>query len=211
MRYFNIKVCGLTRLSDAKLASDLGANMLGMIFYKKSPRYVTLKKAKAIIKVIPPTIHKVGVFVDYPIDKVLRTAHMLNLDFIQFQGKYSSSEILKARRLGFNTTQAFHITNKFDYNNVYKSKADLVLLDNKTTTLPGGTGERFDWGIKPPRKISNLMLAGGINSKNVKDGVKIFSPLAIDVCSSVENTPGVKSPKKLKELFQICNRLRYEK
>lgn len=210
MRYFNMKVCGLTRPSDAKLAVGLGANMIGMIFYKKSPRYVTIKNAFAIVKVIPPTIHKVGVFVDTPIDQILKIANKLSLEFIQFQGDYKSSDILRIKRKGIKAIYGYHILNKKDYDNIYKSKADLVLLDNKTANLPGGTGERFDWGIKPPRKIKNLMLAGGVNSKNIKEGVEIFSPLVIDVCSSVENTPGVKSAKKLKEYFKVCNRLRYE-
>ncbi|MFH2048036.1 MAG: phosphoribosylanthranilate isomerase [bacterium] len=211
MSYFNIKICGITRPSDAKLAAELGANMIGMIYYKKSPRYITLKQASAIVKVVPPTVHKVGVFVDTELNKILNTAHRLNLDFIQFQGDYNSSDVLKAKKLGFKTIQVFHIRNKKDYKNVYKSNADLVLLDHKTATQPGGTGETFDWGINPPRKIKNLILAGGINSNNMKDGIKIFSPLAIDVCSSVESTPGVKSVKKLKELFEVCNRLRYGK
>jgi len=211
MSYFNIKVCGLTRHADAKLSADLGANMLGMIFYKKSPRFITQKQASEIIKVVPHTVHKVGVFVDTKIDQILKIAHKLDLDFIQFQGDYIVPDILKAKSLGFKTIQVFHINSKKDYDNVYKSKADLVLLDNKTTALPGGTGERFDWGIKPPRRIKNLMLAGGINNRNVKEGVKLFSPLVVDVCSSVEKTQGVKSAKKLKEYFRICNRLRYEK
>jgi len=211
MSYFNIKVCGLTRHADAKLSADLGANMLGMIFYKKSPRFITQKQASEIIKVVPHTVHKVGVFVDTKIDQILKIAHKLDLDFIQFQGDYIVPDFLKAKSLGFKTIQVFHINSKKDYDNVYKSKADLVLLDNKTTALPGGTGERFDWGIKPPRRIKNLMLAGGINNRNVKEGVKLFSPLVVDVCSSVEKTQGVKSAKKLKEYFRICNRLRYEK
>ena len=167
MKYFNIKVCGLTRPSDAKLAVDLGTNMLGMIFYKRSPRYVTIKNALEIVKVIPPTVSRVGVFVDTPIDQIFKIANKLSLDFIQFQGDYKNKDIIKARKAGFKTIQVYHILNKKDYDNIYKSKADLVLLDNKTANLPGGTGERFDWGIKPPRKIKNLMLAGGVNSKNI--------------------------------------------
>jgi len=211
MSYFNIKICGLTRPLDAKLAAELGANMIGMIFYNKSPRYVNLKQASAIVKIVPPTVNKVGVFVDTELNKILNTAHRLNLDFIQFQGDYNSSDVLKAKRLGFKTIQVFNIRNQNDYKNVYLSKADMVLLDNMTATQPGGTGKAFNWEIKPPRKIKNLILAGGINSNNVKNCIKIFSPLVIDVSSSVENTPGIKSAKKLKELFEVCNELRYGK
>ncbi len=210
MRYFNLKVCGITRPSDAELAVGLGANMLGMIFYKNSPRHITIKNALAIVKVIPPTVNKVGVFVDTPIDRILIIANKLSLDFIQFQGDYKTRDLLKASKAGYKTIKVYHIINKRDYYNIYKSKADLILLDNKTTSLPGGTGERFNWGIKPPRKINNLMLAGGVNSKNVKEGIKIFSPLIVDICSSVESSPGKKSAKKLKEYFKVCNRLRYE-
>lgn len=209
MSHFNIKICGLTRPSDAELASELGANMLGMIFYKKSPRSVTLKQAADLIKVMPSTVSRVGVFVDTKLEKILNIAHKLDLDFIQFQGTYNRTDISKAKMLGFKTIQCFYITKESDYNNIYKSKADLVLLDNRTSLLQGGTGKTFDWGVKPPRKIKNLVIAGGINIYNLKDGIKIFSPLAIDVSSSIENMPGVKSVKKLKQLFKVCNRLRY--
>ncbi|RKX28086.1 MAG: N-(5'-phosphoribosyl)anthranilate isomerase [Candidatus Zixiibacteriota bacterium] len=209
MKFFEVKVCGLTRPKDAALAVRLGCDIIGMIFYRKSPRLVSQSIAKSIISAVLPTVRRTGVFVDLKPDAVLRVACRLQLDYVQLHGSYSIKDIDIVRKEGFKVIEAFHVETQKDYERVMTSHADLVLLDNKTTSQSGGTGQRFNWGIVPPRKIPNLVLAGGICSNNVKEGIKRFSPLVIDVNSGVESSPGIKSETKLRDFFSLCNRLRY--
>jgi len=209
MNHFRIKVCGITRLEDALLADRLGADMLGFVFYKNSPRYMTIEKTKKIISKLPPTIDKVGVFIEPTVGLVLKTVKALDLDYAQIHGEKNTSLIAKLKQQRIKVIESFHVTKAADYKRVAKSKVDIVQFDNRTKGPAGGTGKRFDWSIKPPRKIPNLMLAGGINSENVAEGVRIFKPLIIDVNSGVETSPGIKSEAKLKYFFKVCNGLRY--
>lgn len=209
MKHFRIKVCGITRLSDALLANELGADMLGFVFYKKSPRYLSTTKAKKLIDNLPPTIDKVGVMVEPSVKDAVNTAKRLNLDYVQLHGKISPTLISALHKINIKVIRSFPVQNLNSYKDIYKSKADLIHLDNKTSKSPGGTGKQFNWGIKPPKTMKNLVLAGGINIKNMDDGIRIFRPLVIDINSGVETRPGIKSAVKLKQFFKFCNKLRY--
>ncbi len=209
MIHFKIKVCGITRLKDALLAMQLGADMLGFVFYDKSPRRLSVPQAKNIIDKLPATISKVGVFVEPNLSTVQTVSRDLQLDYVQLHGTFNNALVRQLRTSGFKVIQSFHVENANDYQEIWKSAADIVHLDNKSENVPGGTGKQFDWKIRPKRKIPNLMLGGGINIKNVAEGIKRFQPLAIDVNSGVETSPGVKSETKLKQFFKTCNELRY--
>ncbi len=209
MNHFKIKVCGITRLKDALLAMQLGADMLGFVFYEKSPRYVSVSQAKTIIEKLPATINRVGVFVEPNLSTVQTASRELNLDYVQLHGTFNNALVRQLKNTGHKVIQSFHVENAKDYQEIWKSSADIVHLDNKAENVPGGTGKQFNWKIRPQRKIPNLMLAGGINIKNVAEGIKRFKPLVIDVNSGVEISPGVKSETKLKQFFKTCNKLRY--
>ena len=209
MKHFQIKVCGITCEKDALLAARLGADMLGFIFYRKSPRYISAAAAKKIIEKIPSTIDRVGVFVDADLNTLLKTASRLKLDYLQLHGTTSNTMIKKLQKSGHRVISAFHIASKADYQKLLACSADIVQLDNSTISKPGGTGQRFDWNIRPKQIAANLMLSGGISADNVLEGLRIFSPVIVDVNSGVETSPGIKSEKKLKHFFNICNRIRY--
>lgn len=211
MSRFKIKVCGMTRLKDVLLAYQLGADMFGMIFYKNSPRYISAAKALEIVKHISPTFNRVGVFVNESPKKILKVACQLRLDYIQLSGNEPYQHIKELHQAGFKVIKAFSVNNKEDFKNVYRSKADLILLDNSNRKHYGGTGKTFDWSFEPPRKIANLILAGGINVDNVEEGVKLFYPLVVDVNSGVEQKPGIKSTTKMKRFFKKCDEIRYGK
>jgi len=209
MKRFRIKVCGMTRPADARLAASLGADMIGLIFYRKSPRLVTLTAAKEIVEAIPPTVAPVGVFVDTSTDRILEIAEKLRLSFVQLHGGYSVAEELRIKREGFRTIRVVHVQTRSDLAKVHPERSDLILIDNRTETMVGGTGERFDWTIAVPKRISNLVLAGGLDADNVAEGIARFDPMVIDVNSGVESKPGIKSPTKLRHFFEVCNKLRY--
>jgi phosphoribosylanthranilate isomerase len=209
MNHFRIKVCGITRLKDAQLADSLGADLLGFIFYKRSLRHISVSAAGKIAEKLPPTIDKVGVFVEPAKTQILSAVEKLNLEYVQLHGKISPTLIKVLQKKGVKVIQSFHVQNLNSYKAIFKCKADVIQLDNSNQYIPGGTGSQFDWALKPPKRIPNLMLSGGINIKNVKDGVSQFKPLIIDVNSGVESQAGIKSAAKLKQFFKFCNNLRY--
>ncbi len=209
--HFKIKVCGMTRERDALLAAKLGTDLIGMIFYSKSPRSITMKEARSITRALPATVQKVGVFVDEQVDRILEIGSRLLLDYIQLHGPYTSAQIRAIQKAGGRVINVYHVTSKKDYSRVLLDPADLVMLDNRSDDAVGGTGQTFDWGIRPPRNIPNLVLAGGISTDNLAEGIRRFTPLVVDVNSGVESRPGVKSPEKLKQFFAMCNSIRYGK
>lgn len=209
MNRFRVKVCGMTRPNDAALAARLGADLIGMIFYRKSQRFVSQKAARAIRSALPSVVARVGVFVDEEITSVLRVADKLKLDYVQLHGREPPAHVAKLQREGFRVIKAFAIRTRDDYRTVATSRADLCLLDHRTEKLVGGTGETFDWSIRSKRKIDNLVLAGGIGVDNVARGVELFAPLVVDVNSGVETRPGIKSSKRLRAFMAECDRIRY--
>lgn len=211
MSRFRVKVCGVTRAKDAALIARLGADLIGMIFYQKSKRFVTQKAAREIIGILPPTVSRVGVFVDESLSKILHIADKLRFDYIQLHGCEPVSYVTKLQREGYRVIKAFAIKAQIDYQAVKRSRADLCLLDHRTEQLVGGTGKNFDWQVRPQRKIDNLVLAGGITVDNVTKGVELFEPLVVDVNSGVETRPGIKSSTRLKGFMAECDRIRYGK
>lgn len=204
MSYFQVKVCGITRPKDATIAAELGADMIGLNFYRGSRRFVTVTQAAGIVEAIPSTVDLVGVFVNHPEDSVMRTARKLRLNWIQLHGDESDKSVRRLQRAGFRVIKAFSIDSATDWKKVEGSSADLRLLDNGS----GGTGKRFDWASLPKKRITRLMLAGGINAENLLDGLKRIRPLVVDVNSGVETAPGLKSKAKLEEFFKVVNRAR---
>lgn len=209
MRRFRVKVCGVTRPQDAMLAAGVGADMIGLIFYRRSPRSVSVAQASRIVRSLPPVVLRVGVFVDESTERMLRIGRHLKLDFIQLHGQESNTVVRRLQREGFRVIKAFPISSVKDYVEVGRSKADLRLLDHRTDYQRGGTGKTFDWSIRPRGKLVNLVLAGGIDVDNVAEGIRLFDPLVVDVNSGVESRPGIKSASKLKAFFAECDRIRY--
>jgi len=206
---FKVKVCGLTRPQDAALASELGADMIGLIFYRRSPRFVSLRRAARVRRVLPPTVRATGVFVNDEVERIADRARGLKLDMVQLHGNYGIQEIGFLRRSGLLVVQAYAIGSPADWKAAAASRADLVLVDNVAGDRYGGTGRRFDWRLKPTAKLPNLVLAGGLRADNLAEGVRRFRPLVVDVSSGVESSPGVKSARRMREFFRECDRLRY--
>jgi phosphoribosylanthranilate isomerase len=209
MKRFRIKVCGITRPVDADRVAELGGDMIGLIFHRPSPRFVTIAKAREISRAGSPILDKVGVFVDEEIETILKVAEKVRLSTVQLHGNEPARNIARLQREGFKVIKAIGIKDRNAFAIVDRCRADLVLLDRISADQRGGSGKTFDWSIRPKKKIRNLVLAGGINSDNVAEGVKLFDPLVVDVNSGVESKPGFKSAKKLNTFFAVCDRLRY--
>lgn len=208
MSSFQVKVCGMTRPGDVRAAVRHGADMIGLIFYRRSPRYVTVETAKMLLREVSPVVDRVGVFVGNEYDRIMRVTDRVNLQWVQLHNCDSEQLVSRLQKQGRRVIVSFHIAGRADYSAIYGSPADLVMLDNATAKLPGGTGSAFDWSIKPPRRIPNLVLAGGLNIDNVAEGIRRFSPLLVDVNSGVETSPGRKSARKLKAFLRHCQEIR---
>jgi phosphoribosylanthranilate isomerase len=206
---FKVKVCGITNARDAQMAVALGADMIGIIVYKGSPRFVSRESVADILKVVPATVDKVLVAVGNEIAPFVRVAQRFGFEFVQWYGPLTKAEVRSARALGVRIIIAVSNPTGSKLKPAAKTGASLILVDNADSSGDGGTGKRFDWSRKLPATIRNIVLAGGINSGNVAEGVQRFRPLVVDVNSGVESKPGIKSVKKLKQFFHVCDVIRY--
>lgn len=195
-----VKVCGMTSARDALYAVECGADAVGFIFYKKSPRAVTVKEVKAITAELPPFVQKVGVFVNESAEKIERTAGSCGLDVVQLHGDESPAF---CRGIAGKVVKAIRVKDAGSLKNLSRYRVDAFLLDAFKEGEWGGTGERFNWSlVKQARKYGPVILAGGLNPGNVADAIRHCRPYGVDVCSGVETRPGKKNLKKMREFIE---------
>jgi phosphoribosylanthranilate isomerase len=191
-----IKICGITRLEDAKLAESLGANAVGFIFYQESKRYISPNEAKDIIKNLTPLIIKVGVFVNEDIKTIESIKDLCGLDRIQIF--YDDPN--KYKHLDPTTyIPVFKIKSESDIEEAMKLE-HLTLFDTYYQGLHGGTGKTFNWNLLK-KAIKPYILAGGINNDNIKEALQ-YKPFAVDIASGLESSYGIKDHKKMFEFFK---------
>ena len=191
-----VKVCGMTSLKDALVAVEGGADAVGFIFYKKSPRSVTMKTVREIVLELPPFVDTVGVFVDETAEQVNKIADYCNLDIIQLHGDESPTFCKKIRR---KVIKAFRIKDMQSVKKLSSFQVSGFLLDTFSENLHGGTGKVFDWNLAlPAKKFGPVIMAGGLTPNNVQQAVRQIRPYGVDVCSGVESEPGIKDHKKVR-------------
>lgn len=197
-----IKICGLTNLADALKAEELGADFVGFIFFKNSPRYLEDKKIREITKSLKGKAKKVGLFYNQDLSVIKNSAQMCGLDVIQLHGDESPEHADELKK-SFAVIKSFKIKKDFDFSILgnYKN-ADYFLFDTFKEGTPGGTGLVFDWNLIKGKKFSRpIFLAGGLKPGNVKKAVIELKPFCVDVASGVEKSPGVKDYKLLEEFI----------
>jgi phosphoribosylanthranilate isomerase len=209
MPFPRIKVCGITRWSDARLSVDLGADALGFNFYKGSPRFIPPSQAARIIQRLPRRTLAVGVFVNSRPRHVLKIAKLANLQMFQLHGAESPRTVRELAR-HFPVLKAFCVRPRFDPASLSRYPAACAfLLDAYDPRLPGGTGKTFNWRVaKRAAKWGPIVLAGGLSPTNVADAIRFVQPFAIDVCGGVESRPGQKDPQKLADFMQAVQSAR---
>jgi phosphoribosylanthranilate isomerase len=201
-----VKVCGITCPEDAVAAVEAGADAIGLVFWPRSPRVVSLDSARAIAGALPASLVRVGVFVDAPADEIARTVEAVGLDIVQLHGD-ERPELLGA--LPRRAWKALRVGTGFTASDVAPwSAAAGVLLDTRVPGQPGGTGQPFDWGLAGPvrRQIGFLMLAGGLDAANVARAIRALRPDGVDVSSGVESSPGRKDPARLRAFVDAARR-----
>jgi len=200
-----IKICGITRLSDAKEAVRLGADFLGFVFYPQSPRYILPEKAGRIISGLPKKIKKVGVFVNEKPTRVKLIAKKCSLDILQFHGKESKTYCRNFP--GYQIIKALRVKDTKSLKGIHSFEADWFLLDSYSAKKFGGTGKTFNWDLlkKLNRNKIRLMFSGGLNHKNIALAINKIKPEAVDISSGIESSPGKKSRKLMRQLFKAIH------
>ncbi len=200
-----VKICGITNLEDALKAVEYGADALGFVFFKKSPRYIEPEKAARIIKKLPPFIATVGVFVDESPLEIIRITRFTGINTIQLHGHEPPGSIIYPWKI----IKAIRIRELGDLEPLKEyPMAHAFLLDTYSPEEFGGTGQLFNWDIAvEAKKFGNIILAGGLNPDNVEKAIRWVHPYAVDVSSGVEKEKGIKDHKKLKAFIEIAKSL----
>jgi len=195
-----IKICGVTNVKDARACSELGASMIGFNFYPQSLRYIEPKFARRIIDAVSPRVLPVGVFVDASAEHIRTTADAAGVRCVQLYGG-TSAEICSELAREFRVIRAFSTDPQFRPEEVALFGDCDVLVDAHHPTLRGGTGRTCDWlSARTTRSFARfLVLSGGLTAENVGQAIAKVAPHAIDVCSGVENAPGVKDHQAVED------------
>lgn len=193
-----IKICGLTRKEDLLDAIGAGADAVGLVFYKPSPRFVNLAKARELARWVPPQVCLVGLFVNAPAEEVRTVLNAVPLDLLQFHGDADYETEAYCRQFGKPYLKAARMAPGFDlleYASRYPS-AQALLLDAFVEGYGGG-GKTFDWSLIPKSLPLPIVLSGGLDPDNVTAAVRAVRPAGVDVSSGVEKDKGIKDAARI--------------
>ncbi len=208
-----IKICGITNQYDAMKTYEAGADSLGLVFYKKSPRNLDISRAYAICSELTgKNISFTGIFVNEAPKKVLEISNSLHLSYLQFSGQEDIGYLKKIKEASRDNAnikiiKTLRISDPMGDNErsailqeikCMREVADYILLDTFSTQNLGGTGQPFDWKmLKNIGKEHPIILSGGLEGENVKEAIKKISPWGIDASSRLESSPGKKDINKV--------------
>ena len=205
----SVKICGLANVDDVRACADAGANYLGLVFFEKSPRNITIPAARELALAAPLGLAKVALVVnpsDAELDAITGT---VPLDMLQLHGRETPERVAEVKaRYGLPVMKAVGIADGDDLPKLesYFGVADQILVDAKPPKggeLPGGNGLSFDWRLIAGRRWPcPWMLAGGLTPENVAEAVKMTGAKQVDVSSSVEDAPGQKNAELIQKFVQ---------
>jgi phosphoribosylanthranilate isomerase len=215
-----IKICGITSLKDAEMAIAAGADAIGFVF-AESPRRVTPEAARAIIEKLPPSVEKIGIFVDAFPGEVAAVQQLTGLSGVQLHGLSSAAMAKELRALAGKRSSQMRTLQVVRYggdsdrfalelrNFNGNSAMDAVLVDTCVVGKEGGTGQTFDWlTVRASflREASHLRLiaAGGLRPENVRAAIHTLRPWGVDVSSGVEAAPGRKDPIRVADFIRAA-------
>jgi len=196
-----VKICGITSPGDAQTAARLGADAIGLVFYRPSPRCVTIERARAIAAATPPFVARVALFVNAAADEVRGVLDACRVDLLQFHGEETPAF---CRQFGAPYLKALRIRPGLDLLESLSPYDDAAgwLLDTYRPDFYGGTGEAFDWDVIPAGLARPVVLSGGLTAANVGEAIGRVRPWAVDVSSGVEAAKGIKDADKIAAFIQ---------
>lgn len=201
-----IKICGLSTPETLCAALDAGADMIGLNFHPKSPRYVTLERAAELAALARGRAQIVALIVDWDTAQAAELVKTLRPDWLQLHGSETPEQVraIKAAT-GLPVVKALGVASPEDIARVeaYREVADRILLDAKPpkdAAYPGGHGKAFDWTLLAALDPAlGFMLSGGLDPANVGQAITIARPWGVDVSSGVESAPGVKDSSRIRD------------
>jgi phosphoribosylanthranilate isomerase len=197
-----VKICGLTRATDVRLACELGASYVGFVFAAASARRIEIGAARELARAVAPGVGRVGVFVDESYAFIARAIEEARLDLAQVH-RLLRDEDLDAIPVPVMTVSRIGGGAAATPPPELLSRCRAILFDTAGDAREGGTGRSFDWSLVAGRSLPvPLFLAGGLDPGNVGDAIRRVRPAAVDVSSGVEKEPGVKDPEKMARFFE---------
>ena len=204
-----VKVCGLTRVEEAQACAALGIDAVGLVFYPPSPRFVTERQARAISDGLPPTVATVGVFVDEPLDGILRKIDRCGLHAVQLHGREPPELVDRLQREAVLVIKAIFSRKSPCLARAADFTPSAFLAECGSGRLPGGNAREWRWQEARGVSVSRpLLLAGGLNPDNVADAIAAALPDALDVSSGVERAPGRKDKTHVQHFMEAVARCR---
>lgn len=199
-----IKICGFTRVEDARAAGRLGVDAIGLVFYSQSPRNVSIARAIEITRALPAFVSVVGLFVDAEPDWIRDVLAEVNIDCLQFHGNEAPED---CRLYAKPYIKAVRMRADTDLDEIQSQYADAagLLLDAYHPGVPGGTGNGFNWELIGGNRSLPLILAGGLSPENAALAVQQVRPYALDVSSGVEAGKGIKDAEKMAAFIRKIN------
>lgn len=201
-----VKICGLTLVDNALDCVKAGADIIGLVFFEKSPRHVSLSKAREIVRALPIDVPVCGVFVNETYDTIMQTVSACGLQMVQLHGAEPPELAARLSDQNLVVTKAFFAARPPGLCETEKyHRADFCLAEYGKGILPGGNAETWDYGqaLEMAKKV-RLMLAGGLNRKNVAQAISKVRPHAVDVSSDVEKAKGIKDISKVKAFIEAA-------
>lgn len=203
----SLKICGVTLQGDAERLVEMGVDAVGFNFWPKSKRYID-PSGGHWMKALAGRILRVGVFVNEAGDLPYRLYAEGMIDVVQLHGDETAGTVAGFTKAGIPVIKAVGVRDASDLESAGGYGADAVLLDAHAPQVFGGTGEVFDWGLAESfkRKFPDIpmILAGGITPRNARQAVNGVRPVALDVASGAEVSPGVKDFEKVRALLEAC-------
>lgn len=196
-----VKICGITRPEDAAEAARLGVDAIGLVFYEKSPRNVSLGQARAACESLSGFVTVVSLFLNPEAALVEKVLSELPVDLIQFHGKETADF---CRSFGRPYIKSLGMAEGVDLASQSRHYPDArgLLLDSHETGAAGGTGKTFNWDAIPAEYRSSVILAGGLKPANVAQAIRTVRPYAVDLSSGVEAAPGIKDAALMAQLMK---------
>ncbi len=208
-----VKICGLTNLTDAQVAVDAGADFLGFILYANSPRYIAPRQVAELLAALemPAHVQSVGVFVNAPVEEIVAILDETGLDLAQLHGDEPESAIAALNGRGYKAlrpTDSASAQQASIFTPYPKPSAPQLMLDAYHPTIFGGTGHQADWSLAASvvPTTPRLLLAGGLTAANVHSAIATVSPWGVDVASGVEASKGRKDHEQVRAFIANAHR-----
>lgn len=197
-----VKICGITEPEDALVCAAWGADAAGLVFYPKSPRFVTLNRAAQIASILPAHVAKVGVFVNEPFDVIMETAYNCGLSAVQLHGSEPPELVEKLLEKNLSVIKCLYVNGSPSVETACQYKASAFIVECSAGVLPGGNAKKWDWSAaRGFAKKYPTIIAGGLAPENVTQAIAEARPDAVDVSSAVESSPGRKDTQKVRDFI----------